>query len=799
MIEFVIVFSCTNCGVRYAVKQQSSRKKDQAQKCGNDQGKTTRKHRNKDDCLLRLPSIKSSSPSSRGSSGRERSSSGSSSSRFRRLCNLTSFLSSPGRSRHSSQSGHSSASSCSGENGDFPATTSGRRGSTASTSSEDSDGGIQQPCLTSAAVLRQDFQQAKKERDYSYLQTMLVSTFKSSRDINLTFKLSAIDQISPHPSELDWNFIYLAYEIIMELPSSAKKATLRSIIQCLLKSSHKQPPKDHLRTLMVLLENPQFGNIDTYVILAHLLRQVSLLSDQDQQCIVHWFCRYKPARFGDLVSKILQFISVRLFPPNPSELPPPMKCTWWIPSATKVLALLNAANSLHHPPLISYTEFYNTALDHTDLMAEYYAWQSPQGHATMRFSFCQYPFILSMNAKKMILQRDSEHQMLIMAKRSLVEKVHHEQMPHMDNLFLNLQVRRSHLVEDSLNELLAKQGDLKKKVRVTFAGEPGLDMGGLTKEWFLLLVREIFHPDYGMFISPEKSQLHWFNAASIDTDSEFHLIGMLMGLAVYNGTILDIHLPSFCYKKLLSPSSMPTDHHTSVGIAPLSVHNLAEIMPTMAKSLKELLTYQGNVQEDFCYTFQASYEAYGELVTKELKPGGKDVIVTNENRTEFVNLYVDYLLNMSVYKQFSSFYYGFHSVCASNALTMFRAEEIEMLVCGCPYLDILALEEVTVYEGYCKSDSTIKHFWEVVQSLSLTQQKLLLLFTTGSDRIPIGGVAEMHFKISRLSLAHPHKTDILPMAHTCFNNLLLPPYKSRKRLKEKLLIAINNAEGFGLK
>lgn len=46
-------------------------------------------------------------------------------------------------------------------------------------------------------------------------------------------------------------------------------------------------------------------------------------------------------------------------------------------------------------------------------------------------------------------------------------------------------------------QLLAKQGDLKKKVRVTFTGEPGLDMGGLTKEWFLLLNRDIFHPDYG--------------------------------------------------------------------------------------------------------------------------------------------------------------------------------------------------------------------------------------------------------------------------------------------------------------
>ena len=42
-----------------------------------------------------------------------------------------------------------------------------------------------------------------------------------------------------------------------------------------------------------------------------------------------------------------------------------------------------------------------------------------------------------------------------------------------------------------------KHGDLKKKVKVTFAGEPGLDMGGLTKEWFLLLTRNIFQPEFG--------------------------------------------------------------------------------------------------------------------------------------------------------------------------------------------------------------------------------------------------------------------------------------------------------------
>lgn len=64
-------------------------------------------------------------------------------------------------------------------------------------------------------------------------------------------------------------------------------------------------------------------------------------------------------------------------------------------------------------------------------------------------------------------------------------------------LFLNLYIRRSHLLSDSLAEVTKKSEDLKKKLRVTFVGENGLDMGGLTKEWFLLLLRQIFLPDYG--------------------------------------------------------------------------------------------------------------------------------------------------------------------------------------------------------------------------------------------------------------------------------------------------------------
>lgn len=66
-------------------------------------------------------------------------------------------------------------------------------------------------------------------------------------------------------------------------------------------------------------------------------------------------------------------------------------------------------------------------------------------------------------------------------------------------------------------------------------------------------------------------------------------------------------------------------------------------------------------------------------------------------------------------------------------------------------------------------------FWQVVHSLELEQQKQLLFFVTGSDRVPIKGLASLNppFTISR---AGPH-SDRLPTAHTCFNHLLLPDYQ----------------------
>lgn len=107
----------------------------------------------------------------------------------------------------------------------------------------------------------------------------------------------------------------------------------------------------------------------------------------------------------------------------------------------------------------------------------------------------------------------------------------------------------------------------------------------------------------------------------------------------------------------------------------------------------------------------------------------------------------------------------------------------------------MALQEITQYEGGFDANSTIiKWFWEIVHAYEDKDKKRLLFFATGSDRVPIGGLGQLSFTISK----NGPDSMRLPTSHTCYNTLMLCTYDTKERLEERLLTAIGNAEGFGL-
>lgn len=73
--------------------------------------------------------------------------------------------------------------------------------------------------------------------------------------------------------------------------------------------------------------------------------------------------------------------------------------------------------------------------------------------------------------------------------------------------------------------------------------EEGLDEGGVAKEFFQLVIQELFDTQYGMFRPLEGGRYLWFDSRSREPAVSYQLVGIILGLAIYNGHILDVHLP----------------------------------------------------------------------------------------------------------------------------------------------------------------------------------------------------------------------------------------------------------------
>ena len=471
--------------------------------------------------------------------------------------------------------------------------------------------------------------------------------------------------------------------------------------------------------------------------------------------------------------------------------------------------------------LLHTSSYYNTLLDYQDMIADFKVWESKRD----RFAFCQYPFFLSMGNKIKILEYDARRQMEIKAREAYFDSVIRQKA--LDGYF-HLRVRRDCMVDDSLRQISeavgAGQEDLKKGLRVHFTGEEGVDAGGLRKEWFLMLVRDIFDPNHGLFVYDDESNTCYFNPNSFETSDQYFLVGALLGLAIYNSTILDIALPPFAFRKLLAAAPAPAAGSANVssltgtkGQMTYTLSDLAEFRPSLAAGLQQLLDFDGDVQETYCRDFVAPVERYGTLTDVPLIPNGEAVPVTNANRAEFVDAYIRYLLDVAVVRQFEPFKRGFFQVCAGNALSLFRAEEIELLVRGSDEaLDVASLRAVAVYENWkhfqtphglvsepADNVPVIQWFWDAFTRASPEKQRALLTFITGTDRIPAVGVTSLVLRIvaggDGWGGGGTEERERFPVARTCFNMLVLWRYDYQEALEEKLWRAVEESEGFGLK
>lgn len=394
-----------------------------------------------------------------------------------------------------------------------------------------------------------------------------------------------------------------------------------------------------------------------------------------------------------------------------------------------------------------------------------------QSFFSNQVNFLIFPMVLTLSFKDQIRQHEFTAIQILSENQAIQTNLS-------DNL--RIKVSRKNIVGDTVRQLSNKDDrELKKHLYVEFEGENGVDAGGVSREFIYLATHALFSPDYGMFDLYE-NRFYWFSLNYEYVDERyFKTLGILVGIAIYNSIILPIRFPIYLYKKLL-------------GKAKCDLNELREFKKDVADNLEKLMKMDDVSQADV--TFSIDFQRFGKNETVDLIENGRNIVVTNQTVKEYVKKYIDWTLNVSIEKPYKKFEEGFMLVCKARSLEFLYPEELDILVSGSNVIHWEELKGSTKYQdGYDRQSPTIVMFWEVFDELNEDERKKLLLFTCGTDRVPIDGLKGLNFVIQRTTCI-----DKLPIAHTCSRTLSLPDYKNIDKVRRNMHFCLYNCEGFDL-
>ncbi|KAL4796494.1 E3 ubiquitin-protein ligase RSP5 [Aspergillus venezuelensis] len=352
----------------------------------------------------------------------------------------------------------------------------------------------------------------------------------------------------------------------------------------------------------------------------------------------------------------------------------------------------------------------------------------------------------------------------------------------------HVKVRRNNIFEDSYAEIMRQSAsDLKKRLMIKFDGEDGLDYGGLSREFFFLLSHEMFNPFYCLFEYSAHDnytlQINPHSGVNPEHLNYFKFIGRVVGLAIFHRRFLDSFFIGAFYKMMLRKK--------------VSLQDMEGVDEDLHRNLA--WTLENDIEGIIELTFTVDDEKFGERRTIELKPGGEDIPVTNENKHEYVELVTEWKIVKRVEEQFNAFMSGFNELIPADLVNVFDERELELLIGGIADIDVDDWKKHTDYRGYQEQDEVIQNFWKIVRTWDAEQKSRLLQFTTGTSRIPVNGFKDLQGSDGprRFTIEKSGDPIALPKSHTCFNRLDLPPYKTHDVLEHKLSIAVEETLGFG--
>ncbi|KAL7420115.1 hypothetical protein Q5752_005081 [Cryptotrichosporon argae] len=352
----------------------------------------------------------------------------------------------------------------------------------------------------------------------------------------------------------------------------------------------------------------------------------------------------------------------------------------------------------------------------------------------------------------------------------------------------HIKVSRENIFEGSYTEIMRQSpNDLKKRLMIKFDGEEGLDYGGVSREFFFLLSHEMFNPFYCLFEYSAHDnytlQINPNSGVNPEHLNYFKFIGRVVGLGIFHRRFLDAYFIVSFYKMILKKK--------------ITLADLESVDAGLHRGLTWML--ENDITDVIEDTFSITEEHFGEVVTVDLKEGGRDIEVTQDNKKEYVDLVTEYRISRRVSEQFEAFMLGFNELIPQELINVFDERELELLIGGMSEIDVDDWQKHTDYRGYNPSDEVVEWFWKIVRGWPAERKSRLLQFTTGTSRIPVNGFKDLQGSDGprRFTIEKAGEISQLPKSHTCFNRIDLPPYKDFAALEQKLTLAVEETLGFG--
>lgn len=351
---------------------------------------------------------------------------------------------------------------------------------------------------------------------------------------------------------------------------------------------------------------------------------------------------------------------------------------------------------------------------------------------------------------------------------------------------INLNINRERLFNESFDSLqYISDADLRsKRFRVNFIGENGCDVGGLAKDWFENFTKSFFNPDYGFFKASESNA----NAFRPFEANEFDLrnltfVGKIIGKGVIEQMLLPCHFTNSFYKIILGKKP-----------------NLVDLKEVDQELYQSLCWMADNDVTDVMEgtTFTVDVEEFGARQAIPLKEGGADILLTEDNKFEYIRLMTEYKLETMIRNQSNYFLQGFNRMVPANLLSGFTVSEFKRLLSGVIKIDVDDWKNNVIILTYNPTDLIITWFWRAIESYSEEEKRCVLRFVTGSPSVPISGFSGLSVRgvPTRFTIAKSFRDmGSLPLSHTCYNQIDLPEYSSYEDLRRKLLTA--STEGAG--